>query len=163
MTSLPAAVHQVAISERRHEPATCIVIDIDGLGALNEAVDEIANTWRPDDPEYRADVYRQIMMQFSYGYFAFFHADAEHPEVPHREIQIQHVTDLARMGGILGASVVRIFTAYAHPSFAAHTLVETLREAAARSSSIISSFVLPLRWRAMESSRRMFLRFMTSL
>jgi hypothetical protein len=50
------------------------------LGELEAAVDEIANTWRPDDPEYRADVYRQIMMQFSYGYFAFFHADAEHPD-----------------------------------------------------------------------------------
>lgn len=52
----------------------------DYLGELEAAVDEIANTWRPDDPEYRADVYRQIMMQFSYGYFAFFHADAEHPD-----------------------------------------------------------------------------------
>ena len=50
------------------------------LQPLEEAVDEIANTWRPDDPEYRADVYRQIMMQFSYGYFAFFHADPEHPD-----------------------------------------------------------------------------------
>ena len=50
------------------------------MSRSNEAVDEIANTWRPDDPEYRADVYRQIMMQFSYGYFAFFHADAEHPD-----------------------------------------------------------------------------------
>jgi hypothetical protein len=47
---------------------------------LEEAVDELANTWRPDDPRYRADVYRQILMQFSYGYFAFFHADAEHPD-----------------------------------------------------------------------------------
>jgi len=52
----------------------------DYLGDLESAVDEIANTWRPNDPEYRADVYRQIMMQFSYGYFAFFHADAEHPD-----------------------------------------------------------------------------------
>src|SRR5690606_15520224 len=52
----------------------------DYLRPLEEAVAEIANTWRPDDPEYRADVYRQIMMQFSYGYFAFFHADAEHPD-----------------------------------------------------------------------------------
>jgi hypothetical protein len=52
----------------------------DYLQPLQEAVDEIANTWRPDDPEYRADVYRQIMMQFSYGYFAFFHASAEHPD-----------------------------------------------------------------------------------
>lgn len=50
------------------------------LKPLEEAVNEITNTWRPDDPEYRADVYRQIMMQFSYGYFAFFHADAEHPD-----------------------------------------------------------------------------------
>jgi Protein of unknown function (DUF1214) len=50
------------------------------LEPLNEAVEEIANTWRPDDLEYRADVYRQIVMQFSYGYFAFFHADAEHPD-----------------------------------------------------------------------------------
>ena len=50
------------------------------LGDLEKAVAGIANTWRPDDPEYRADVYRQIVMQFSYGYFAFFHASAEHPD-----------------------------------------------------------------------------------
>ena len=50
------------------------------LAPLEDAVAELANTWRPDDPAYKADVYRQIMMQFSYGYFAFFHADAEHPD-----------------------------------------------------------------------------------
>jgi hypothetical protein len=53
---------------------------LDYLKPLEEAVHEIANTWRPDDPEYRADIYRQIVMQFSYGYFAFFHADPEHPD-----------------------------------------------------------------------------------
>jgi hypothetical protein len=53
---------------------------LDCLKPLERAVNELANTWRPDDPEYRADVYRQIMMQFSYGYFAFFHADPEHPD-----------------------------------------------------------------------------------
>ena len=53
---------------------------LDYLKPLEEAVEQIANTWRPGDPEYRADVYRQIMMQLSYGYFAFFHADAEHPD-----------------------------------------------------------------------------------
>src|SRR3546814_16115530 len=52
----------------------------DYLAGLEKAVDGIGNTWRPDDPEYRADVYRQIVMQFSYGYFAFFHASAEHPD-----------------------------------------------------------------------------------
>ncbi|HLB91541.1 MAG TPA: hypothetical protein VJK27_04330, partial [Terriglobales bacterium] len=53
---------------------------LDHLKPLQEAVEELANTWRPEDPRYRADVYRQIMMQFSYGYFAFFHADPEHPD-----------------------------------------------------------------------------------
>ena len=53
---------------------------LDYLKPLEAAVAELANTWRPDDPEYRADVYRQIMMQLSYSYFAFFHADPEHPD-----------------------------------------------------------------------------------
>ncbi len=50
------------------------------LGEIDAAVDEIANTWRPEDPEYRADLYRQIMMSLSFSYFAYFHADAEHPD-----------------------------------------------------------------------------------
>jgi hypothetical protein len=41
------------------------------LKPLEDAVDEIANTWPPDDLKYRVDVYRQIMMKFSYGCFAF--------------------------------------------------------------------------------------------
>lgn len=52
----------------------------DYLAPLETAVKEIENTWRPDDPAYHVDVYRQIMMQFSYGYFAFFHATPEHPD-----------------------------------------------------------------------------------
>lgn len=50
------------------------------LGELDGAVDEIANTWRPDDPAYRADIYRQIMMSLSFSYFAYFHADGDHPD-----------------------------------------------------------------------------------
>jgi hypothetical protein len=50
------------------------------LADLQGAVDELKNTWRPDDPEYRADVFRQTMMSLSYSYFAYFHADAEHPD-----------------------------------------------------------------------------------
>jgi len=34
---------------------------------------------RPE-PDYRADVYRQIMMNLAYGYFVYFTADAEHPD-----------------------------------------------------------------------------------
>ncbi|MCE7797950.1 DUF1214 domain-containing protein [Sphingobium sufflavum] len=50
------------------------------LTDLEGAVGELANTWHPDDPTYRADVYRQTMASFSYSYFAYFHATPEHPD-----------------------------------------------------------------------------------
>jgi hypothetical protein len=50
------------------------------LGDLELAVKELDKTWKPDDPLYRIDVYRQAMMNLSYAYFAFFHADPEHPD-----------------------------------------------------------------------------------
>jgi hypothetical protein len=53
---------------------------LDYLGDLETAVAQLANTWKPDDPNYRADVYRQIMMNLSYAYFVYFHADPEHPD-----------------------------------------------------------------------------------
>lgn len=53
---------------------------LDYLGDLELAVGELANTWKPNDPNYRADLYRQIVMNFSFGYFMHFHADAEHPD-----------------------------------------------------------------------------------
>jgi hypothetical protein len=53
---------------------------LDYLGDLDLAVKELANTWKPNDVAYRADVYRQIMMNLSYAYFLHFHADAEHPD-----------------------------------------------------------------------------------
>jgi hypothetical protein len=49
------------------------------LKDLEVTVDQLTDTWRPDDPQYRSDVYRQTMMNLSYAYFAYFHADAEHP------------------------------------------------------------------------------------
>jgi hypothetical protein len=50
------------------------------LGDLEGAVSQLANTWRPDDPAYRADIYRQTMTSLSYSYFAYFHATPEHPD-----------------------------------------------------------------------------------
>lgn len=50
------------------------------LADLEGAIAELANTWRPDDPRYRADVFRQTMMSLSYSYFAYFHATPEHPD-----------------------------------------------------------------------------------
>jgi len=41
-----------------------------------------------------------------------FTADAEHSEVPHREMQIHYVGELCRLAVDLGGKVVRIFTGY---------------------------------------------------
>lgn len=53
---------------------------LDLLRPIQGGVDNLANTWQPDDPAYRADIYRQTMTSLSYSYFAYFHADAEHPD-----------------------------------------------------------------------------------
>nr|WP_086491938.1 hypothetical protein [Novosphingobium panipatense] len=50
------------------------------LAPLEEAIAQLGDTWRPDDPAYRADVLRQTMTSLSYACFAYFHADAEHPD-----------------------------------------------------------------------------------
>ena len=52
----------------------------DCLAGLDGAIDSLKDTWRPDDPAYRADVHRQTMTSLSYAYFMYFHADAEHPD-----------------------------------------------------------------------------------
>ena len=41
-----------------------------------------------------------------------FTADLEHGDIPHREMQIQHVSELARMARDLSGNLVRIFTGY---------------------------------------------------
>ncbi len=50
------------------------------LEDLETAVAQLADTWHPEDPAYRADVYRQTMTSLSYAYFAYFHATPEHPD-----------------------------------------------------------------------------------
>ena len=64
------------MSESKIDPSILAYI---GPG-LEAGIAELANTWKPDDPAYRADFFRQAMMNLSWGYFAFFHADAEHPD-----------------------------------------------------------------------------------
>ena len=67
-----------------------------------------------------------------------FTADMEHGDIPHREMQIRHVIDLARMARDLGSGLVRIFTAYENPAAAYATqwkvLVDALRECARHAS-----------------------------
>ncbi|MCW5979221.1 MAG: sugar phosphate isomerase/epimerase [Bryobacteraceae bacterium] len=68
-----------------------------------------------------------------------FGADLEHGEIPQRELQIQHVAELARMARDLGAPIVRVFTSYEHASVSYSQLwritVDALKECARRAAA----------------------------
>jgi sugar phosphate isomerase/epimerase len=67
-----------------------------------------------------------------------FTADLDHGEVPHREIQVQYITELARLTSDLGGGLVRVFTGYENPAGSYHAqwklVVEALKESARRAS-----------------------------
>jgi len=67
-----------------------------------------------------------------------FTGDLEHGDIPNREMQVQHVTEMARMAHDLGGSMVRVFTGYENPaaSYGAqwNLLVAALRECARRAA-----------------------------
>jgi sugar phosphate isomerase/epimerase len=67
-----------------------------------------------------------------------FTADLEHGDIPHREMQVRHVVELAEMARDLGGSLVRVFTGYEHaaatPQAQWKTVVEALRECAKRAA-----------------------------
>lgn len=67
-----------------------------------------------------------------------FTADLEHGEIPHLEIQVHYVTELARLTRDLGGNLVRVFTAYEHPkaSYLAqwNLVVQALRECAQKAA-----------------------------
>ena len=69
-----------------------------------------------------------------------FTADLEHGEVPHREFQIQHITELARLASDLGGGLVRIFTGYENPAAGFSDqwklVVEAIRECARRAAPL---------------------------
>ena len=67
-----------------------------------------------------------------------FTADLEHGDIPHREIQIRHVADLAEMARDLGGELVRVFTGYESAAATPHAqwklTVDALRECARRAA-----------------------------
>jgi len=70
--------------------------------------------------------------------YSNFTADYIHGDIPQREYQTQHITELARMASDVGAGVVRVFTSYEHPAVGYMELfqlnVEVLRECARRAA-----------------------------
>ena len=67
-----------------------------------------------------------------------FCAGADHPDVPHREMQIMYVTELARITHDLGGELVRVFTGFERPNLSYDQqwdwCVQALRECATRAA-----------------------------
>jgi sugar phosphate isomerase/epimerase len=95
-------------------------------------------------PPERAALRRRIeqagMRRVCVAGYTNFTADLEHSEIPNREIQIQHVVELARLAHDLGGGLVRVFTGYENPAagFTAqyHLVVEALRECGRRTAGL---------------------------
>src|SRR5689334_18966045 len=77
--------------------------------------------WGPDGRSRLRDHLeaRGLAMRCIAGYTNFT-ADLEHGDIPHREIQIRHVADLAEMARDLGGSLVRVFTGYENAAATPH-------------------------------------------
>ena len=50
------------------------------LDAMRSAGDLQARTWRPENERYRADLYRQLMLNISYAYFLYFQSNEVNPD-----------------------------------------------------------------------------------
>jgi sugar phosphate isomerase/epimerase len=80
---------------------------------------------------------RGLSMRCIAGYTNFT-ADLEHGDIPHREMQIRHVADLAEIARDLGGALVRVFTGYESAAATPHAqwklTVEALRECSRRAA-----------------------------
>ena len=52
----------------------------DYLDRMTSAGNLIERSWRPDDEQYRADLYRQLMMNIGYAYFQYFQSNELNPD-----------------------------------------------------------------------------------
>ena len=80
---------------------------------------------------------RGLRMTCIAGYTNFT-ADLEHGDIPHREMQIQHVARLAETARGLGGDLVRVFTGYESTAASPHAqwklIVDALRECSRRAA-----------------------------
>jgi sugar phosphate isomerase/epimerase len=90
--------------------------------------------------ELRARIAARGLRHVAIAGYNNFTADLEHGDVPHLEIQVHYVTELARLAHDLGGGLVRIFTGYENPA-AAYTpqwnlVVRAIAECARRAADL---------------------------
>ncbi|MCB2073818.1 MAG: DUF1214 domain-containing protein [Novosphingobium sp.] len=52
----------------------------DYVDLIRQQEELIGLTWKPEDKQYRADFYRQLLMNLSYAYVQYFQSNPDHPE-----------------------------------------------------------------------------------
>ena len=123
--SFTALLHSVSYSGSWGQPALPLSQFIDKAADLGfDGVMLMAKRPHLSPLDYgekeRADLRRHLekrnLRDLCIAGYNNFTADLEHSEVPHREIQIHYITELARLTGDLGGKLVRIFTGYEHPA-----------------------------------------------
>jgi sugar phosphate isomerase/epimerase len=70
----------------------------------------------PERDRLRAQIERRKLRHVCVAAYNNFTADWEHGDVPHREIQIHYLTEVARLTRDLGGKLLRVFTGYEHPA-----------------------------------------------
>jgi len=95
--------------------------------------------WSPDvKARLRACLQEHGLRMACIAGYTNFTADLEHGDIPHREMQVRHVQELAEMARALDGSLVRVFTGYESPHAAPQVqwklTVEALRECARRAA-----------------------------
>jgi sugar phosphate isomerase/epimerase len=95
--------------------------------------------WSPDvKSRLRARLEEHGQRMACVAGYTNFTADLEHGDIPHREMQIRHVQELAEMARSLGGSLVRVFTGYESSHAGAHAqwkmTVDAVRECARRAA-----------------------------
>ena len=85
----------------------------------------------------RSHLERRRLQHICVAAYNNFTADWEHGDVPHREIQIHYLAELARLTADLGGDLLRVFTGYEHPAAGYipqwNAVVAALKELARRS------------------------------
>jgi sugar phosphate isomerase/epimerase len=89
--------------------------------------------------QLRARIEKRALRVAVAGYNNFT-ADLEHGDIPHREIQVHYVVELARLTADLGGNLLRIFTGYEHSAAAYRPqwdlVIGALRECARRAADL---------------------------
>jgi len=88
--------------------------------------------------QLRRHIERRKLSSICIAGYNNFTGDLEHGEVPHREIQVHYLIELARLARDLGGNLVRIFTGYENPA-AGYTpqwnmIVSAIKETARRAA-----------------------------